>query len=381
MKDKKDIEIIDNEKENPFLTRGFVRPPEPLKDNTKYYKVSCAKLPVQDFVDNIKQPINKVAKKSTNSYYEVSFKNSSKGFYVYNEENKLKKGDIVAVEANLGHDIGVISAAGIVAEMLMNNKGVEKDSDQVKKIYRKVRNNDIEKWISSVNREEETAKQTREIIKKLGLDMKLNDVEFQGDGTKATFYYTADDRVDFRELIKILAEKFRIRIEMKQIGIRQEASRLGGVGSCGRELCCATWITKFTSVTTVRARVQQLTLNPVKLAGQCGKLKCCLNFEYDAYVDALKEFPDNNIVLKTKKGDASYVKSDVFKKLMWYTYNDLPDSTLMALHIDKVKEIMAMNKKGKTPKNIEDFAIQTEKKMDMVEEEVLTPDDLARFDD
>ncbi|MGI6717598.1 MAG: PSP1 domain-containing protein [Bacteroidales bacterium] len=381
MKEEKDIKIINNEKDNPFLTRGFISPPKPLVDNTKFYKVSCAKLPVQNFEDNIKQPINKVSNSSSNVYYEVSFKNSSKNFYVYNSENKLKKGDIVAVEANLGHDIGVVTAVGIVAEMLMNNKGVEKDSEQIKKIYRKVRNSDIEKWIASVNREEETAKITREVIKKLGLNMKLNDVEFQGDGTKATFYYTAEDRVDFRELIKILAEKFRIRIEMKQIGIRQEASRLGGVSSCGRELCCATWITKFTSVTTVRARVQQLTLNPVKLAGQCGKLKCCLNFEYDAYVDALQEFPDNTVVLKTKKGDASYVKSDVFKKLMWYTYNDIPDSTLMALHIDKVKEIIAMNNKGKTPKNIEDFATQTERKVDMIEEEVLVPDDLARFDD
>lgn len=360
--------------DNAFLSRGFISEPESMQDNTLCYRGSCSKLDVFSWNDDLPvSPSNKV------NIYEVRFKNSSKNYYKAPEGMVLKKGDIVAVEANPGHDIGVVSAVGNVAIMLMNRRGYTPESEQVRKIYRKLRNNDVEKWVTAVRREKTTLEQTKQIIEDLGLVMKLNDVEFQGDGNKAIFYYTAEDRVDFRELIKILADRFRIRIEMKQIGIRQEASRLGGIGSCGRELCCATWITKFTSVTTVCARVQQLSLNPVKLAGQCGKLKCCLNYEYDMYVDALKDFPDNSIVLKTQSGDAVFVKSDVFRKLMWYSYANSKDNSIMSIPISKVAEIIEMNKKGKFPPNIEDYA--QEKEVMIEDDNVVTADDLTRFDD
>ena len=200
---------------------------------------------------------------------------------------------------------------------------------------------------------------TRTIAENLGLEMKLNDIEYQGDKTKAIFYYTADGRVDFRELIKKLAEEFHVRVEMRQIGVRQESAKLGGIGSCGRELCCASWISDFQSVTTNVARVQQLSPNPQKLAGQCGKLKCCLNFEYEAYVEALKAFSDPNIVLKFKNGDAVHQKSDVFKGIMWYSYTT-DKSNIMAIPVDKVKEIIAKNKKGELPEKLEDYAITME---------------------
>ena len=217
----------------------------------------------------------------------------------------------------------------------------------------------------------------REIAARLSLQMKINDVEFQGDGTKAIFYYTADDRVDFRELIKILAEEFKTRIEMRQIGARQEASRLGGIGSCGRELCCATWINNFHSVTTQAARVQQLSLNPQKLAGQCGKLKCCLNYEYETYVDALKDFPDSEVVLRTKKGDATCQKTDIFSRLMWYSYVD-DHTVFLAIPVDNVIQIIEGNKKGVVPEKLEDFAFISEQKSDF--ENVVGQDDLTRFD-
>ena len=366
-----------NNDNNFFISRGFVKQPEIMQNNTMCYKSSCSKLDVFDWLDNIPE----TSDDKQIPICEVRFKNSSKGYFKIVDDIRLKKGDIVAVEANPGHDIGVVSAIGNIALMLLNKRGLTPDSDQVKKIYRKIRNNDIEKWVNAVNKEHDTLMSTKKIITDLGLNMKLNDVEYQGDGTKATFYYTADDRVDFRELIKVLADKFRVRIEMRQIGIRQEASRLGGIGSCGRELCCATWITKFTSVTTICARVQQLSLNPIKLAGQCGKLKCCLNYEYDMYVDALKEFPDNNVVLKTQTGDAVFVKNDVYKKMMWYSYADSKDNSIMSIPIDKVREIIDMNRKGKMPQNIEDYAEETEQRVEIDDGDNVTPDDLTRFDD
>jgi len=219
---------------------------------------------------------------------------------------------------------------------------------------------------------------SRGAANELELNMKISDVEFQGDGTKAIFYYTADDRVDFRELIKVLADLFRVRIEMRQIGVRQEASRLGGIGSCGRELCCSTWLTNFRSVTTHAARMQQLALNPQKLAGQCSKLKCCINYEYDVYAEAMSEFPDTRIILKTRKGEGVYQKSDIFKKVMWYAY-DNNDSNLMAIPLDKIKGIISMNEKGKLPEKLEDFAEVQERKIDF--ENPLDQYDIERFDD
>jgi cell fate regulator YaaT (PSP1 superfamily) len=218
---------------------------------------------------------------------------------------------------------------------------------------------------------------SRQTADELELDMKISDVEYQGDGTKAIFYYTADERIDFRYLIKMLAELFRVRIEMRQIGVRQEASRLGGIGSCGRELCCSTWLSKFQSVTTQAARVQQLALNPQKLAGQCSKLKCCLNYEYDVYVDALKEFPDIRVVLKTKKGLGLHQKTEVFKRVLWYAYEE-DELNMIAIPLDQVKEIMKMNANGKLPEKLEDFIQKKDSKSDF--ENAADQFELNRFD-
>lgn len=289
---------------------------------------------------------------------------------------ELVAGDIIAVEASPGHDIGIVTLTGETARLQMKKKKVDPNAPECKKVYRRARPSDIEKWISSVHNEEIVLQKTKKISRELNLEMKMNDVEYQGDGTKATFYYTAEERVDFRELIKILAEQFGVRIEMRQIGMRQEASNLGGMGTCGRELCCSTWLFEFRSVTTTSARVQQLSINPQKLAGQCGKLKCCLNYEYECYVDAMKGFPDTNIILKTKKGEAQFQKTDVFRQLMWYSYVD-DYSNIMAIPVDKVKKIIEDNTKNILPEKLEDFAQTKEKKVDFAHEE----DDLTRFDD
>ncbi len=287
---------------------------------------------------------------------EVRFKNDHKDFYTYPEELDLHEGEIVAVEAAIGHDIGIVTLVGEMAHRQLKRKRYRTPIEEMKKVYRRAKQSDVEKWLSAIALEDSTLYRTRTIAENLGLEMKLNDIEYQGDKTKAIFYYTADGRVDFRELIKKLAEEFHIRIEMRQIGVRQESAKLGGIGSCGRELCCASWISDFQSVTTNVARIQQLSPNPQKLAGQCGKLKCCLNYEYEAYVEALKEFPDSNIVLKFKNGDALFQKNDVFKGIMWYSYAT-DKSNIMAIPIAKVKEIIELNKKGTHPEKLEDYAV------------------------
>jgi cell fate regulator YaaT (PSP1 superfamily) len=290
---------------------------------------------------------------------EVRFKNDHKDFYTYPEELDLHEGELVAVEAAIGHDIGIVTLTGELAVRQMKRKRFRTPLEEMKKVYRRARTNDVERWLSAIALEDSTLYRTRTIAENLGLEMKLNDIEYQGDKTKAIFYYTADGRVDFRELIKKLAEEFHIRIEMRQIGVRQESAKLGGIGSCGRELCCASWISDFQSVTTNVARVQQLSPNPQKLAGQCGKLKCCLNYEYDAYVDALKDFPDSNIPLKFKNGNAIHQKNDVFKGIMWYSYTT-DKSNIMAIPVDKVKEIIEKNQKNVFPEKLEDYAITKE---------------------
>ena len=290
---------------------------------------------------------------------EVRFKNDHKDFYLYPPELELHEGELVAVEAAIGHDIGIVTLVGELAERQMKRKRYRTPIEEMKKVYRRARQNDVEKWLSAIALEDSTLYRTRTIAENLGLEMKLNDIEYQGDKTKAIFYYTADGRVDFRELIKKLAEEFHVRVEMRQIGVRQESAKLGGIGSCGRELCCASWISEFQSVTTTVARVQQLSPNPQKLAGQCGKLKCCLNYEYDAYVEALKDFSDPNIVLKFKNGDAVHQKNDVFKGIMWYSYTT-DRNNIMAIPVDKVKEIIEKNKKGEKPEKLEDYAITME---------------------
>lgn len=292
---------------------------------------------------------------------EVRFKNDRKDFYSYPSELELIEGELVAVETAIGHDIGIVTMVGSLVEKQRARKGSTCPVSELKKIYRRARITDVEKFLESTKLEVRTLYRSREIALRLNLDMKLNDIEYQGDKTKAIFYYTADGRVDFRELIKKLAEEFHVRVEMRQIGFRQESAKLGGIGSCGRELCCSSWITNFQSVTTNIARIQQLSPNPQKLAGQCGKLKCCLNYEYDTYVDALKSFPDNHINLKTKKGEASYHKSDIFKGLMWYSYV-FDKNNMMAIPAEKVKEIIDMNNKGKFPEQLEDYAFTKEQR-------------------
>jgi cell fate regulator YaaT (PSP1 superfamily) len=308
---------------------------------------------------------------------EVRFKNSRKDFFRFPPDLDLVVGDIVAVEASPGHDIGIVSMMGEMVRFQLNKKHIAVSSNDIKKVYRKARLTDIDKWITSVEMEISTMFRAREIADNLGLLMKINDVELQGDSTKAIFYYTAEDRVDFRELIKLLAEEFKVRIEMRQIGARQEASKLGGIGSCGRELCCATWMSDFKSVTTNSARVQQLSLNPQKLAGQCGKLKCCLNYEYDTYVDAIKGMPNTELRLKTKKGEAVHQKTDIFQKILWYSYvSDL--GNLIAIPADQVNIILEENKKGVLPEKLEDFSKVIEKKTAF--ESGAVQDDLTRFD-
>ena len=292
---------------------------------------------------------------------EIRFKNDRKDFYSYPTELELIEGELVAVETAIGHDIGIVTMVGSLVEKQRKRKGSNCPVSELKKIYRRARITDVEKFLESTRQEERTLYRSREIALNLNLDMKLNDIEYQGDRTKAIFYYTADGRVDFRELIKKLAEEFHIRVEMRQIGFRQESAKLGGIGSCGRELCCSSWITNFQSVTTNVARIQQLSPNPQKLAGQCGKLKCCLNYEYDTYIETLKSFPDNHINLKTKKGEAFYQKSDIFKGLMWYSYV-FDKGNMLAIPAEKVKEIIDMNNKGKFPEQLEDYAFSKERR-------------------
>lgn len=339
--------------EDIMMSRGCCASNKLLDKSANKNANSCPKLDSREWLADIPTPLGF----TKSNVVEVRFKNSHKAFFKTPDELELNKGDIIAVEASPGHDIGIVSLTGETARLQMKKKNIRPDSDFVKKVYRRARLNDIEKWMKSVEKEDPTMVRSRQLARDLGLSMKVNDVEYQGDGTKAIFYYTAEDRVDFRQLIKVLADSFKVRIEMKQIGVRQEAARVGGIGSCGRELCCSTWMTDFKSVTTQVARTQQLSLNPQKLAGQCGKLKCCLNFEQDAYVDELDNFPDSSIPLSTRKGDAMYQKMDVFKKIMWYSYMDDP-AFHHAIPVSKVKYIMGQNKKGKKPENLEKFVAE-----------------------
>jgi cell fate regulator YaaT (PSP1 superfamily) len=284
---------------------------------------------------------------------EVRFKNTRKGFFRNVNDLKLKKGDVVAVEASPGHDIGIVSLVGSLVRMQLNRNNIPLEGTEFRKIYRKAKPADIDKWNESMVLEFTTMIKSRKIAIDLKLEMKIGDVEYQGDGTKAIFYYIADDRVDFRELIKILAEQLKVRIEMKQIGARQEAGRIGGIGSCGRELCCSKWITSFVSVTTNAARYQEVSLNPQKLAGQCGKLKCCLNYELASYLDAQKDFPNTSIPLETEQGSVFHQKTDVFKRLMWYSSRKDMPSEIICLSVDQVIDIIAKNKRGEKVKKLE----------------------------
>ncbi len=336
---------------------------------------SCNKLNVFDWLNDIELPHGQ----KIFDCVEIRFKNSRKEYYRNTESLTLNIGDVVAVESSPGHDIGTISLTGELVKKQMRKHKLAFDSEEVKKVYRQAKKTDIDKWLEAQTLEVDTMYKARTLAIEQGLEMKISDVEYQGDKSKAIFYYTAEGRVDFRELIKRLAGEFKIRIEMKQIGVRQEASRLGGIGSCGRELCCSTWLTDFRSVSTSAARYQQLSLNPEKLAGQCGKLKCCLNYELDTYVDALKGFPDTNIKLKTKKGNAFYKKMDIFKNMMWYSYQDEP-LKFIELKLNRVNEIIEMNKKDEKPNDLMDFVEFKEVVKEPEYGNVVGQDSLTRFD-
>jgi len=349
--------------------------PRGCKSNGACTSGGCEKLSVFDWLSNMTLPGNE----TPFNIYEVRFKNGRKHFFKNTEKLSISMGDVVAVESSPGHDIGVVSLGGELVKVQMKKRKISIDSEEIKKIYRKASQRDIEIWEKARNRELETQKRGREILGRLGLKMKLSDVEFQGDGNKATFYYTAEARVDFRQLIKDLAGAFSIRVEMKQVGSRQEAARLGGVGSCGRELCCSTWLTDFRKVTTSAARYQQLSLNPLKLAGQCGKLKCCLNFELDTYLDALNDFPKQEKILKTESGDAEFVKMDIFKKLLWYTYKE-NRSKWYKLSLEQVQEIIDLNNKNEVSIPLEDYESEIEEVVAVDFENVVGQDSLTRFD-
>ena len=353
--------------------------PSGCKSNGSCLTGGCQKMEVHDWLSNLDMPSNYIPFQVV----EVKFKGARKEFFLNNDNIYLEIGELVAVEgATGGYDIGHISLTGELVRMQMKRR--KTPLDQVtRKIYRKATEADVDKWKLAKDMEWETMHKARTLALDLRLSMKISDVDYQGDKTKATFFYTAEGRVDFRELIKKMAETFRIRIEMRQIGMRQEAGRLGGIGSCGRELCCSTWLTNFKTVSTAAARYQNLSLNTLKLAGQCGKLKCCLNYELDTYLDALKDIPDRIESLQTEVGVARHQKTDIFKKLMWFSYANQED--WIPLKVDRVKEIMAMNKKGEKPVNLKDEAVEL-KTTAIVEkvhdyENVVGQDSLTRLDD
>ncbi|ETN94139.1 Cell fate regulator YaaT, PSP1 superfamily (controls sporulation, competence, biofilm development) [Zhouia amylolytica] len=351
--------------------------PRGCKNNGTCGTDGCNKLTVFDWLSNMALP----AGEERFDCVEVRFKNSRKEYFRNPDNLTLSIGDVVATEAAPGHDVGIVTLTGELVKVQMKKRKVDWNEETLPKVYRKASQKDINIWHDSRDKEPAVQKKSRELALALGLQMKLSDVEFQGDGSKATFYYTAEERVDFRQLIKDMAREFGIRIEMRQIGYRQEAARLGGIGSCGRELCCSTWLTDFRSVNTASARYQQLSLNPQKLAGQCGKLKCCLNYELDAYLDALKEFPEQDVKLKTQKGLAACQKIDIFKGLMWFCYLDEP-SAWHKLTVQQVNEIIDLSKKRKPVASLEEYAAELleDDQKDATYENVVGQDSLTRFD-
>ncbi|MGB8704447.1 MAG: regulatory iron-sulfur-containing complex subunit RicT [Gillisia sp.] len=351
--------------------------PRGCKNNGTCGTDGCNKLTVFDWLSNMSlpdgmEPFNCV---------EVRFKNGRKHFFKNPENISLSIGDVVAVEASPGHDVGIVTLTGELVRVQMKKKKVKPASEEVLKIYRKASQRDIDVWQEARAREDKMKVRAREIAIRLNLSMKISDIEFQGDASKATFYYTAEERVDFRQLIKEFAREFNTRIEMRQIGFRQEAARLGGIGSCGRELCCSTWLTDFRSVNTSAARYQQLSLNPQKLAGQCGKLKCCLNYELDTYLDALKDFPKTEVKLFTKKGTAACQKIDIFQGFLWYAY----EGDWMNWHklsAEQANNIIEKNSKKEPVASLEEYEVlaQAEESPRTEFSNVVGQDSLTRFD-
>ena len=350
--------------------------PKGCKNNGTCGTDSCNKLTVFDWLANMSLPNGE----KPFNWVEVRYKNGRKEYHHNTENLTLSIGDIVATQAKSGHDIGMVTLKGELVRVQMKRKNIRENTEEALKIYRKASQKDIDIWSTARDKEDPMKVRARQFAIDLKLHMKISDIEFQGDASKATFYYTAEERVDFRELIKVFAREFRTRIEMKQVGFRQEAARLGGIGSCGRELCCSTWLTDFRSVSTSAARYQQLSLNPQKLAGQCGKLKCCLNYELDTYLDALKSFPKTDTKLYTKKGTAVCQKTDIFKGHMWYAY----EGEWMNWHkitTEQASEIIELNKQNKKIASLEEYALDVLEEDTKTEfENVVGQDSLTRFD-
>ena len=314
------------------------------------YRQGCCKLEVYNWLQGVNQEQYK-------DLFEVRFKNTRKAIFRNGSGQSIKIGDMVIVEAANGHDLGIVTLEGPVVARQMKCKRIDPETFEFKRIYRKAKLFDIERWQEAIAREHETMIRSRQIAAELGLEMKIGDVEFQGDGTKAIFYYIADGRVDFRQLIKVFAEEFRIRIEMKQIGARQEAGLIGGLGVCGRELCCSNYISSFQSITTSAARTQDLSLNPQKLAGQCGKLKCCLNYETASYIDAQSRIPKVNNPLEFEDGLAYLMKTDILREIMYFSYDPQSLANLYPLYAEDVWDIIRMNRNGERPASLKDDSV------------------------
>lgn len=346
------------------------------KDNKK--RLSCcrfnSKLHTYDWLEDFPEM------QDCTNLVEVQFKNTRKSFYINSTNIELVQGDVVAVEALPGHDIGTVTLTGKLVLLQMRKNNFRPNDIGLRRIYRIAREGDLEKYELAKSREEITMIRSREISQDLGLDMKIGDVEYQGDGNKAIFYYIADERVDFRELIKLLASEFRIKVEMKQIGARQEAGRIGGIGPCGRQLCCSSWLTNFVSVSTSAARIQELSINPQKLAGQCAKLKCCLNYEVDAYIEAQKQLPSREVVLETNEGQYYHFKTDIFSGMMTYSLGRNNLSTLVAINKDRVYEVINLNRKGIKPSNLFIEIEEKEKPKETYGGDSLNEDSITRFD-
>ena len=360
-------------------TRNEIGTPKGCKNNGTCGTDSCNKLTVFDWLGNM-QPLKSVRTLNT---VEVRFKNGRKKFYTLPDRVKVVVGDPVITEVENGYDLGLVSLTGDLVIFQMKKKKIELESDQVSKILRKASQQEIDIWHSLRNKESQIQKRARELAIALGLQMKISDVEYQADGKKATFYYTADSRVDFRQLIKDMAKTFSTRIEMRQIGLREEASRLGGIGSCGRELCCSTWLTDYRTVSTSSARYQQLSLNPIKLSGQCGKLKCCLNYELEAYRAALKNFPKSGVKLETEKGIGIFQKMDIFKEYLWYTYKG-EWMNWHKLSLSSVLAIIKKNDNNEKVSSLEEYIDNSkslsDKKLEPNFENDIGQDSLTRFD-
>ena len=309
---------------------------------------------------------------------EVQFKNTRKGYYLNTERIDLYKGDIVAVESTTGHDIGEVTLTGKLAELAMKNHRYRPDKGEFLHVYRVARPGDLERWEEAKRREEPTMIQARQIASSLGLDMKIGDVEYQGDGNKAIFYYIADGRVDFRQLIRVLADTFHVRIEMKQIGARQEAGRIGGIGPCGRQLCCSSWMTTFSSVSTGAARVQDITMNPQKLTGQCGKIKCCMNFEVNAYAEAQRSLPDREVVLETSSDSYYHFKTDHFQRQVTYSTVRNAPVRLVTISAERAFEVISLNRRGERPEHLD--ADAGEERRSSRSSDILADNSLTRFD-